>query len=248
MLLNKLDKYYETNSIIHKMNSLVKMLCFIIFIITIVSNDLMINLILIDFLVILIFLSRVPVSIYLEIVIRFKFVLLFIFIISLLCGITIVTSIVIIIKIILIIWYLSLLTLTTGQSEITYSLELILKPLSVFKVPVNKVALKISFALRFIPMLFNQIDMVLKRLASLGLNYQANFKSRFKAYYKAIIPVLVLTFNKIRQIKQNMEIRLFSINRRRTNYRSNKVSLFDVIILIIHVGLLFLMMRLEGMQ
>ena len=240
MLLTKLDKYYEANSIIHKMNPLIKLLCFLFFSITIISTDLMLNLILIDFLVILIFLSRVPISIYLEIVIRLKFVLLFIFIVSLLCGITIVTSIVIVIKIVLIIWYLSLLTLTTALTEIIYSLELFLKPLSFFKIPVNKIALNISLALRFIPMLFNQMDVVLSSMASRGLNYQNNFKNRFKAYFKSIIPVILLTFNKIGQMKKNMSIRLFSINCRRTNYRSNKVRILDIIILLIHASLLLL--------
>lgn len=244
MLVSRLHKYYETNSIIHKMNPVIKILCFIIFIATIITDDLMINLILVDLLVIVIFLSKVPISIYLEVVIRLKFVLLLIFIISLLCGITVVTSFVIVIKIILIIWYLSLLTLTTAQTEIIYSLELLLKPFSKLKLPVNKITLNISLALRFIPMLFNQMDMVLKTMSGRGINYRDNVLVRLKAYAIAIIPAIDLTVKKIIGMKKNMKIRLYDVNRRRTNYRSNKVGVFDVLILLIHIVLFFLMIRL----
>jgi len=246
MLLEKIDKYYETNSMIHKINPFIKILCFIIFIIIITSNDLMINLILVDLLVILIFLSRVPLSIYLEMVIRLRFILLLIFIINIICGITIVTSLVVVIKTILIIWYLSLLTLTTSQIEIASGLELLLRPLGLFKIKVNKLALDISFALRFIPMLFNQMALVLKAMASRGLNYQKDIMSRVIIYPKAIIPVVTLTIAKINQMKANMEIRLFNINRKRTNYRTNNVGIFDIIVLIAHIGLLILMIRLRG--
>lgn len=234
MLLNRLDCYYDTDSLIHKMNSTAKLICFLLFVIAIVSNDLIINFIFVDVLALLIFLSKIPLSIYLEPIIRLKFILLFVFILSLLCGTLVITSIVIVVKIVLIVWYLLLLSLTTSQSEITYSLGLLLYPLNYLKIPVKKLALFLSFVIKFIPLLFNQMDLVIKSYKSRTHHH------RMIINLKAIIPSFRLTFKNIHNIKESMILRLYNYNIRRTNYRFNKVGIFDIIILLTHIVLLVL--------
>lgn len=239
MLLNKIDRYYATNSLLHRMNSIVKIICYIIFMIIIVTDDLLVNLILVDLLSLLIILSRVPLSIYLEPIIRLRYFWLGIIVICLLLGLPFVVSIVVVIKIILIIWYLLLITLTTSQSEITYSLEKILSPLKLIKIPVKKLSLGISFGLRFIPVIFNQASSVVRKLKSRGLG-----ESKFM-YFQAFIPTLILTYLEFKKVKMSMDLRMFDIGKRRTNYRFNCVGIFDIIIIVVHLGLLFLMIRCE---
>ena len=234
MLINKIDSYYETYSLIHKMNSFIKIVCFILFTITILSNDLMINLLFVDILVILILLTKIPLAIYIEIAIRFKYVLLITFIISLALTLSLNFSFILVIKIILIVWYLFVITLTTSQSEIIYSLSIIFYPLKILKINEKKLALFISFALRFIPLYFNQSNKVLKSCKS-RMN-----KPSIIIHLKAIIPSLRLTIKKIIDIKTMMGIRLYNANVKRSNYRFNKVKFFDIIVLVIHITLLVL--------
>lgn len=236
MLLNKIDRYYETNSLIHKMNPIIKMLNFIIFVIIIISNDLLTNLILIDLLVLLMIISKVPLSIYLEPLIRLKYFFLVLFLTTLLIF-PFSDCLVILVKIIVIIWYLELLTLTTSQSEIIYSLEILFNPLNYLKIPVNKLALEISFIIRFIPMMFNQNELITNSLVSRGIKRKKikyNLITRFLIYINSF----KICLNKINKIKVSMKMRLFSINVKRTNYRINKVSFFDIMLLGIHICIL----------
>ena len=234
MLINKIDSYYETYSLIHKMNSFIKMICFILFVITILSNDLMINLLFVDILVILILLTKIPLAIYIEIVIRLKYILLISFLISLFLSLSLTFSLVLVIKIILIIWYLFVITLTTSQSEIIYSLSIIFYPLKIFKINEKKLALFMSFVLRIIPLYFNQNSKVLK-------SYKSRMhKPNIILYLKSIIPSFRLTIKKIKDIKTMMILRLYNANVKRSNYRFNKVKIFDIIVLVIHITLLVL--------
>ncbi len=221
------------------MNSIVKIICYLIFMIIIVADDLMVNSILVSLLFVLILLSRVPLSIYLEPIIRLGYLWLGIILICLLLGFPFGLSIIIVVKIILIIWYLLLVTLTTSQSEITYSLEKVLFPLKLIKVPVKKLSLEISFGLRFIPLVFNQMSLALKKLRSHGLG-----ESKF-IYFRAFIPTLRSTYLEFSKLKMNMELRMFNVGKKRTNYRFNYVGIFDIIIIAIHLGLMFLMIRCE---
>ena len=52
----------------------------------------------------------------------------------------------------------SLMTLTTTPNNLTDGMEKLLKPLSVVKVPVHEVAMMMSIALRFIPILLEETD------------------------------------------------------------------------------------------
>ena len=234
MLMNKIDRYYETNSVIHKMNSFIKIICFLLFVIAIISNDLMVNILFIILLILLILFSKIPLSIYLEPILRVNWVLLILLIFNIIIGVSFYLNLIIIIKIILIIGYLLLINLTTSQSEIIYSLEILLTPLKIFKLPVNRIALFLSFCLRFIPMILNQYNEVLRSYKSRNSNF------KISVYFKSIIMTFTKTFDKIKQIRKKMKLRLFDINKRRTNYRFNKIKIFDIIILFIHIILLIL--------
>ena len=52
--------------------------------------------------------------------------------------------------------YSTVLTLSTPPNEITYGLQRVLSPFRLIGLPVNKMALSISLALRFIPTIIDQ--------------------------------------------------------------------------------------------
>ena len=56
----------------------------------------------------------------------------------------------------------SLMTLTTTPNQLTDALEKLLKPLNKIKVPVHEIAMMMSIALRFIPILVDETDKIMK--------------------------------------------------------------------------------------
>ncbi len=56
----------------------------------------------------------------------------------------------------------SIMTLTTTPNQLTDGLEKALMPLSAIKVPVHAVAMMMSIALRFIPILIEETDIIMK--------------------------------------------------------------------------------------
>ena len=139
-------------------------------------------------------------------------------------------------RIILIVLYTSILTLTTPPTEITYGLEKFFSPLKLFKIPVNKMALSVSIALRFIPTIIDEANKVLKSQASRGIDYyNSNLKGKFIAIKSLIVPMFVLTIKRADQLADSMEVRLFSIHKERTNFRQNKWGIYDTYLVLIHV-------------
>lgn len=243
-MLNKvmIGRYYPISSFIHKMNPIAKLLCLFLFIIMIVlTNDIRFNILLSVLLLLVLLSTQVPMIIYGKAIWGMKWLLLFIFGINLLLGTTLQTTSIAILRVIYIVLYSTVLTLTTPPSEITYALEKIFTPLKLIKVPVNRMALSLTLALRFIPTIVDTGNKILKSQASRGIDYyHSNIKGKILALKSLLIPVFVLTFRKADALADSMEVRLYNINNKRTNFRQNKWGIYDTFLILIHVSLLIL--------
>ena len=62
----------------------------------------------------------------------------------------------------------SIMTLTTTPNQLTDALEKLLKPLNKIKVPVHEIAMMMSIALRFIPILVDETDKIMKAQMARG--------------------------------------------------------------------------------
>lgn len=236
-----LGRYYPVKSFIHSMNPLSKIICLFIFVImTLISNFCFFGILLLGFNVLIVYLSNVPITVYLKSLSKMKIFLIFIFIINIIFGVNIITNVLMVIKVVLLVNYSSILTLTTPPTEITYGLEMFLKPLNKLKIPVNKVSLSISLALRFIPTIFDEATKILKSQASRGVDYyNSDIKGKIEAIKTMIIPMFNLSLKRADILADAMEVRLFSFDKIRTNYRINKWGLFDTLSVLVH-GLLFI--------
>ncbi len=242
-----LGRYYPVKSFIHSMNPLSKVICLFIFVImNLISNSILFRILLLVLNVLIVYLSNVPTMVYLKSLSKMKIFLIFIFIINIIFGVNIITNILMVIKIVLLVNYSSILTLTTPPTEITYGLEMFLKPLNKLKIPVNKVSLSISLALRFIPTIFDEATKILKSQASRGVDYyNSDLKGKIEAVKTMIIPMFKLSLKRADIFADAMEVRLFSFDKRRTNYRINKWGLFDTVSVLIHSVLFILILVSE---
>ena len=66
----------------------------------------------------------------------------------------------------------SLMTLTTTPNELTDGIERLLKPFNKIKVPVHEIAMMMSIALRFIPILLEETDKIMKAQIARGSRFR----------------------------------------------------------------------------
>ena len=235
-----LGRYYNSNSKIHSMNPLSKIICTLIFVIMVfICNDIKLMLLLSLLAFLFTEFSKVPRSIYLKTIKSLKFILIFILVIDLIFKVDIIVTIINMLRLVTVVIYTSILTMTTPPTEITYGLEQLLSPLRLIKIPVNKIALSISLAFRFIPTLIDEGNKILKSQASRGVDYyNSNLKDKFTAIMSMIIPMFVITLKRADDLADAMTVRLYNINARRTNFRVNKWNSFDTYMIIIHLFIL----------
>ena len=241
-----LGRYYNSNSKIHYMHPLSKIICTIVFVVMIfVCNNIKLMILLSMLAVLFTEMSRVPRNIYLKTIKSLKFILSFILIIDFIFKVDIIVTLMNMLRLISVVLYTSILTMTTPPTEITYGLELFLAPFKLIGLPVNKIALSISLALRFIPTIIDQGNKILKSQASRGIDYyNSSIKGKFMAIKSMIIPMFALTLKKADDLADAMTVRLYNVNAKRTNFRINKWHSFDTYMVIIHIlVLLFIIFR-----
>ncbi len=147
---------------------------------------------------------------------------------------TIINLAYIFLRLILIMMLTNIFTSTTKPMEITSAMEWLLYPLKLIKVPVHKLAMAISLALRFIPTLIEETNRIMKAQASRGVDYkQGKFKEKLKAVVALIIPLFMQAFITSGELADAMEARGYDPNAKRTRYRSNKWTLKDTISVIL---------------
>ena len=135
----------------------------------------------------------------------------------------------------------SLLTLTTTPVALTDGIESLLKPLKSIKFPVHELALVMSIALRFIPILINETDRIIMAQKARGADFDSgNIFKRAKALIPVLIPLLISAFRKAEELGDAMDSRCYSGSKNRTKYRKLKLSWRD------GVGLLFTLIIIAG--
>lgn len=246
-MLNKvmIGRYYPIDSFVHKMNPLAKIICILLFVVMIfLTYDFRFNIIISILLLLMLSNTKVPFNIYLKTVLSIKWLLLFIFLINLILGTSLQITIITIMRLIYVVLYTSILTLTTPPTEITYGLEKLFLPLRIIGIPVNKMALSISLALRFIPTIIDQGNKIIKSQASRGIDYNhCNLKGKILSLKSLIIPMFVLSFKKADDLADAMEVRLYNVNSKRVNFRQNRWGFYDTFLVLMHLSLFVLIVR-----
>ncbi|MEG2028604.1 MAG: energy-coupling factor transporter transmembrane protein EcfT [Bacilli bacterium] len=244
-MLNNIGKYYKIKSDIHNLSPLSKIISILIFIFSLlITRNISIMVILITFEIIIILGTNIPIKNYLKSIYSLKILLMFLIFVNLLTKTSLILTIVTVLKIIGIVIYTSILTLTTTPSEITKGLNSLFKPLKIFKIKTGKLSLSISLALRFIPVIINQANKILKSLAARGLDYSnSNFKNRIFAIKSIILPMFILSFKRADKLADVMELKLYNFDVKRTNYNQTDWNYLDNLFLLIHVIILIISLK-----
>lgn len=114
----------------------------------------------------------------------------------------------------------SVMTLTTTPNNLTDGMEHMLRFLKVFRVPVHEVAMMMSIALRFIPILLEETDKIMKAQIARGADFESgNVFKRAKAMVPLLVPLFISAFRRANDLAMAMEARCYRGGEGRTKMK-----------------------------
>ena len=231
-----LGQYYPADSVIHKLDPRVKLFGTLIYIISLfVFKGLPAFILAAIFLVVLIKLSKVPFSYMVKGLKTIVLIMLFaaVFNLFLTPGTKLVSfwiftityeglknAVVMMVRLIFLIIGTSLMTLTTTPNELTDGLKKALSPLKYIKVPVHEIAMMMSIALRFIPILIEETDKIMKAQMARGADFEhGNLIQKAKNMVPLLVPLFVSAFRRANDLAMAMEARCYRGGEGRTKMK-----------------------------
>ena len=134
------------------------------------------------------------------------------------------------VRIIALILFTSLLTYTTSPTMLTDAIERLLSPLKIFKVKVHSLAMMMTIALRFIPILIREIDIIMSAQKARGAKLDNGSPAeRMKAMISVFIPLFVSAFRRAAELAVAMECRCYTDGAHRTRMKKMQLAARDII-------------------
>lgn len=249
-----IGQYYPARSVIHRLDPRVKIICTLLFLISLfIQRSILGYLIATIFLGMVIYKSRVPLKYILKglkpiimlllVTVLFTLFLtregeeLFHFWIFNITDKGLNISAYTAIRLIYLIMGSSIMTFTTTPNALTDGIERVLHPLNRVKVPVHEVAMMMSIALRFIPILLEETDKIMKAQIARGADLESgNMIQRVKAMIPVLVPLFVSAFRRANDLALAMEARCYRGGEGRTKmkplvYRAKDYLAYAVIVL-----------------
>ena len=221
-----IGQYYPADSVLHKLDPRVKLVGTIAFIISLfLFNNFIGYIPVVIFLVTMIVMSKVPFSFMVKGLKAIIMILMITVLFNLFLtpgevlvsvwkikitkeGLTLAVRMAI--RLILLIIGSSLMTLTTTPNRLTDGLEKLLNPLKKIHVPVHEIAMMMSIALSFIPILLEETDKIMKAQQARGADFESgNLIKKVKALIPLLVPLFVSAFRRANDLALAMEARCY---------------------------------------
>lgn len=104
----------------------------------------------------------------------------------------------------------SIMTLTTTPNQLTDGLEKSLGFLNKLHVPVHEISMMMSIALRFIPILIEETDKIMKAQMARGADFESgNLMQKAKSMIPLLVPLFVSAFRRATDLAMAMEARCY---------------------------------------
>jgi energy-coupling factor transport system permease protein len=96
----------------------------------------------------------------------------------------------------------------------------VLKPLKVLHVPVHEIAMMMSIALRFIPILLEETDKIMKAQMARGADFESgSLINRAKSLVPLLVPLFISAFRRALDLAMAMEARCYRGGEGRTKMK-----------------------------
>ena len=150
-------------------------------------------------------------------------------------------AIVMAVRIICLIAGTTLLTYTTSPIVLTDGLERLMEPLNKLHVPVHEISMMMSIALRFIPILIEETDKIMKAQMARGADFESgNLVQRAKSMIPILVPLFVSAFRRATDLAMAMEARCYRGGSGRTKMKPLHYEARDrvtYLILLVYLGI-----------
>lgn len=149
------------------------------------------------------------------------------------------------IRLVLLILGSSIMTFTTTPNHLTDGLESVLGPLKKIKVPVHEISMMMSIALRFIPILLEETDKIMKAQMARGADFETGgLIKRAKNLVPLLVPLFVSAFRRANDLAMAMEARCYNGGEGRTKMKPLKYEKRDFlgyIVFLVYIAAILVM-------
>jgi energy-coupling factor transport system permease protein len=109
-------------------------------------------------------------------------------------------------------------------------IESLLLPLKLIRFPVHELALIMSIALRFIPILTDETSRIMNAQKARGANFETGgLIRRVKAMLPILIPLLISAFRRADELGDAMDARCYAGSKVRTKYKKLTFTWRDIV-------------------
>lgn len=222
--------YQQGNSVIHRLDSTIKIILLIILFVAVITTDTLIGYpILIAFTAMIAIISRIGVHAAMGSICRMIWFFIVIFIMNLCFYKTdnawitfwiftpsydgLMQGIKVIVRVAMFLILCNVLNASTPPVEITKAIENIISPLKIIKIPTQQIALILSVAIQFIPTLFEEADMIRKAQIARGAKFDSRkLSDKAGAVLPMIVPIFISAFRRADELSLAMEARGYRVD------------------------------------
>lgn len=259
-----IGQYYETNSVIHRLDPRTKLFFVVMYIVSIfVAKEIYAFAFLTAILLATILISRIPLRIIFKGLKPLTVIILFTAVLNMflttaesepLFSLTVIPNRwtltlykeglinagILALRIMILLLETSIFfSYATTPIELTDGLELSLSPLKRIKVPVHEFAMMMTIALRFIPTLVDETSKIMNAQKARGADFSSGgLIKRAKALIPIIIPLFISSFRRAEELAVAMECRCYHGGNGRTRMKKLKMRARDYIGLFLSLAIL----------
>lgn len=247
-----LGQYYPVDSVLHRMDPRTKLFGTMVFIISLfIANSISAYLVATLFLCVAIKVSRVPF----KFMVRGLKAIIFLLLISVSFNLFLTQGEVLFqlgflritkegvriagfmgIRLIYLVVGSSIMTLTTTPNELTDGLEKSLGFMKKVGAPIHEVSMMMSIALRFIPILVEETDKIMKAQMARGADFESgNLIQRAKNMIPLLVPLFISAFRRATDLAMAMEARCYRGGEGRTKMKPLHYAKRDAVTYLVYV-------------
>lgn len=239
-----IGQYYPSNSVLHRLDPRVKLFWTLIYVISLfLGQHILIYAVAGVFLLVCIKISKVPVKFILRGLKAVFMLLLFSVIFNIFLtdgevlvriwkikitkeGIYIASAMAV--RLVFLIMGSSLMTLTTTPNDLTDGLEKSLGFLKIIRIPVHEISMMMSIALRFIPILIEETDKIMKAQQARGADFETGgLVKKAKAMVPLLVPLFISAIRRAYDLATAMEAKCYRGGNGRTKMKPLKYRRAD---------------------
>ncbi|MCC3160953.1 MAG: energy-coupling factor transporter transmembrane protein EcfT [Mollicutes bacterium PWAP] len=254
--------YINKKTILHKFNSIVKILALIVFIcVSFIGDNIFIQLIILLPVAFFYILSKPSFKSFLSLLITILLIGIIVFVLQIyftdsstikdpvnfyfkwwkfnFSDKAISLTLIVIIRITIVMFVSSILIRTTKSIDLTRGIETLLMPFKLIGIPSRILARIISLVFRFMPNLSEEAKRIMKSQASRGVSFKGgNIIKKSKATLTLIVPLFISAFNKAEDLSNAMTVRGYNPYKKTPKYRRLKLKWFDILAFLFFVSLI----------